>query len=445
MFGVTYIEIIIYACIFIYKNDIWKWLVSHIWVCRVTYMTQTFRPFLLTLPGKRKIFVVKWLVSRLWVSRVRYMNESRHIYEWVVSHVWVSHVICRVEWLVSRVWVSHVTYVSESCHMYEWVMSHMWVSHVTYMSASCNVCAWFHICERVMSHIRVSHVTYVNREWVMSHVWVSHMQSEMVGVAYMSESCHIYEWVMSNIWGSLFTCVSESCHTYESVTSMNESHIERKYWCRIDEWVVSHICVSCHIYGCVVSHIWVNYVTYMGASCHIYGCVVSHIWVSRVTHMSAWYRIKSELRIYEWVMSRIRVSHVKYMSESCHIYSTSRHIHEWVTSHIESVTSHTSVSRVTYKGCAIWRGCHITYTLSELWHIQSESRHIYQWVTWLRCVIRVSATHLTLRACHVTYICELRHIMGASRHIYNEWVTSHIESVTSHTSVSRITHMSCAI
>jgi len=72
---------------------------------------------------------------------------------------------------------------------------------------------------------------------------------------------------------------------------------------------------SCHTYGWVMSHIWMNEsclhirmsrVTHMNESCHTYAWVVSHIWMSHVTHMN------------EWVMSHIWMSHVTHMNESCH-------------------------------------------------------------------------------------------------------------------------------
>jgi len=53
--------------------------------------------------------------------------------------------------------------------------------------------------------------------------------------------------------------------------------------------------VSCHMYECVMSHVYVSrsksrvsmcHVICMNASCHMYKCVMSHVWMAHVTLMN---------------------------------------------------------------------------------------------------------------------------------------------------------------
>ena len=226
------------------------------------------------------------------------MNESCHIYEWVMSH------IC----------MSHATHMDESCHTYEWVMSHVWMRRVTHMNESShtNKCdtvvdASCHIHPWVVSHNLMSHVTRMNEScftfiglirprgkkeghgdeltyspmltsiwwlrdeschtygWVMSHIWMSH-------VTYLNESCHTYGWVMAHIWMSHVTHMDES----SQVTHMCELTclpILTSIW-------RSCACVTWLVYTCspIVTSIWWS----GDESCHIYGWVMSHIWMSHV-------------------------------------------------------------------------------------------------------------------------------------------------------------------
>jgi len=101
-------------------------------------------------------------------ARVSHMNESRQINGWVVSHIWLSRVTHMIETCHTQCtqegfeYGTRVTHMNESCHTYEWVMSHIWMSHVTHMNESCHTSTW------LVSHLRRSHVTHVTescRTW----------------------------------------------------------------------------------------------------------------------------------------------------------------------------------------------------------------------------------------------------------------------------------------
>ena len=157
--------------------------------------------------------------------------------------------------------------------------------------------------------------TAVLPEWVMSHIWRSH-------VTHMNESCHTYEWVKPHIWMS--HVMDESYHTYEWVTShiwmiwMSHVALQWAHWyCHCARWTA----VSPEL---VMSHTWMNNVTYMIDSCHctrltdisLYsvvslmshvtrmdeswrGRVMSHIWMKHVTHMD---EMNMSCHTYEWVI-----------------------------------------------------------------------------------------------------------------------------------------------
>jgi len=134
------------------------------------------------------------------MSHVTRTDDSCRTYKWVMSHIWISRVTR--EWILIflaplfvTVCVSHVQVSHESCPVDEWVMAHTWVrmhaqptrSHVTWHilvhRESCHTCEW------VMSHIPMSHVAYMNESchtygWVISHMEMGHVMR-------MNESCHL--------------------------------------------------------------------------------------------------------------------------------------------------------------------------------------------------------------------------------------------------------------
>ena len=167
------------------------------------------------------------------------MNGSCHTYKWVVSHVWMSRltrmdVSCHTcEWALRNLnWIHMCSYVSihtcfyASCHAYE--MSHTVSGVVSHMRMSAaepelNSCVFIyaisHVFLRVMSHIwyeschtvlgvvsqmrmnaAESELNSCVFEYAISRIWMSH-------VTYMI-------WVMSHIWMSHVTHLDESCHTY---------------------------------------------------------------------------------------------------------------------------------------------------------------------------------------------------------------------------------------
>jgi len=96
---------------------------------------------------------------------------------------------------------------------------------------------------------------------------------------------------------------------------------------------------SCHMYGWVMSHIWMSHVTHMDASCHTYGCVMSHIWMSHGVN------VNKSCHTYECVISHIWIRHVAYMDESITHMSTACRVYEWVNSQIWIQYTHIRLMR----------------------------------------------------------------------------------------------------
>ena len=153
--------------------------------------------------------------------------------------------------------MSHVTYMS--C-LYEWVMSHTWVA---YMNETC------HIYELP---IWMSHVTHMSclYEWVMSHTWVTWL-------AYTNESSHTHDWLISS-------CLYE-CLFYKAL--LQKRHIILRSllivatpyaYMYVYKWVESHTWMTD-----VELPTWVSQVIHMNESCHTYKCVMSHIWMCHAT------------------------------------------------------------------------------------------------------------------------------------------------------------------
>jgi len=119
--------------------------------------------------------------------------------------------------------------------------------------------------------------------------------------------------------------------------------------CHTYGWVMSHIWIN-HTYGWVMSHMWISHVTHMNESCHatwrspdthinqndiwmicvwydwfIYGLPYMNplLWIICDTHMNG-LALSIPIHI-KSVMSHIWMGHVTHVNESCHT-------HEWVMS-----------------------------------------------------------------------------------------------------------------
>jgi len=95
--------------------------------------------------------------------------------------------------------------------------------------------------------------------------------------------------------------------------------------------IVTHMNESCHMYGCVIWHIWMRHDANMNESCHTYKYrfqivialrvlfavhrhfVVCTVNVSHVTETNSSYRT------YARVMSHVCMKHGARMHESCHV------------------------------------------------------------------------------------------------------------------------------
>jgi len=214
------------------------------------------------------------------------VNESCHTSMSHVTYMNVSHYRCT--WMCMRErggrvclsarWMSHVTHINESCHIYEYVILQLYM----------NVYAWEGRGGVGLSARWMSHVTH---QWVMSHTWMCHIIGvpESVCVTGRGRVC------LSARWMSHVTQINESCHTYECVTLMVYMNVYawegRASWfehsmnasCHVDQWVMSHIWM-CHItrvHECVCVILGGDWVwaldewvmSHINESCHIYECV----------------------------------------------------------------------------------------------------------------------------------------------------------------------------
>jgi len=163
---------------------------------------------------------------------------------------------------IRTIHASHRCVINHSHVTYERIMSHM--------NESCHIqmCRGMH--ERVMSHMNhscqtwMSHLTY---EWVMSHmneschIWMSH-------VTYETMTCH--EWTMG--WLRL---VGSS----KLQVSIAEYSLFHRALLQKRPIMLRSLRLVATPYLQVMSHIWINQVTYMNQSCHM--------WMSCVTHVTS--------------------------------------------------------------------------------------------------------------------------------------------------------------
>jgi len=178
------------------------------------------------------------------------------------------------------------------------------------------------------------------------------------------ESCHIYGGVMSHMWMSHVTSSVASHATHE--THMDEPCHTLIESCHSYRWVMSRVMSHVeHIRGSDVSH-WMSHVTRKMSH------VASH--VTRETHR------RESCHTCEWVMSLVSMSHVAShvtletnWGESCLTLNESCHSYQWVMSHIEWVMSLMSMSHVA---------SHVTHETNreESCLTLNESSHSYQWV-----------------------------------------------------------------
>ena len=124
-----------------------------------------------------------------------------------------------------------------------------------------------------MSHILMSHVTYIDES---CHILIQKKGCTAGAADKMSpenKSCHMYGSVVSHIWMSHVTCTDKSCHKCELVVShiwmSHVTHRLKKKWTAGGVDRMSPENKSCHMYAQVVAHIWMSRVTCMKETCCI--------------------------------------------------------------------------------------------------------------------------------------------------------------------------------
>ena len=126
------------------------------------------------------------------------VNESCHIYDWVMSHIWISRVTsmnqsCRTcVWVLSPIRLRHVTQVQVDPEQVELTQTkHSYVQHASFVCATstrpiCMSHRCAHIWMRRVAHMNVSSVSvlcatrlihniHVTYEWGVLHIWFSSM------------------------------------------------------------------------------------------------------------------------------------------------------------------------------------------------------------------------------------------------------------------------------
>jgi len=110
------------------------------------------------------------------------------------------------------VWRCKDDYMGESCPVYEWVMPHArWMSHVLSIFTRVTSYRLRDWVGRLMDESRPVYewvILILVYESAMAHIWMSH-------VPYMNKPWHIYGWVVSCIYIGTVPCINESCHTYD--------------------------------------------------------------------------------------------------------------------------------------------------------------------------------------------------------------------------------------
>jgi len=202
----THREVMPFTChmwhVFIYvkSSHTYKWVLSHIWMSRVSHINESRR------------------IHEPCTIRLTHINGSYQTYEWVVSPISVSHVTytkyvrydshifegnCTI-----HIGIRHVTHINESFHTYKWV-------NVTHINESC------HTYKRITSHARPMYDMTHTHKWVLSHIWMSR-------VSYVIKSRHLHE--PCTIW---LTHICRQLHNSHRNTS-----------CHTYKWVLSHIGMS---------------------------------------------------------------------------------------------------------------------------------------------------------------------------------------------------------
>jgi len=178
-----------------------------------------------------------------------------------------------------------VTWLVRICHM-----PHSCVWHASFMCVT-----WL-----IRPALSLAELQYVWRDSFMSVKWLIHMcdmphsSSSFSGSTAVCDTwlIHTWDWHHSNAWRGRFKWLwhySFSCVRWLiQMCCMTHSHVRHDsficvtwlfYWpIQVNEWVMSHIKESCHI--------WMSRVTNMNESCRTCEWVVAQIWMSHDAHVN---------------------------------------------------------------------------------------------------------------------------------------------------------------
>jgi len=141
------------------------------------------------------------------------------MYTYMYIYIYTAHHCQRHSpWLLRR-WDS----LARVCDAAIWcmgVMSHMWMSHVTHVDTSCRTheCVIWQTWMILVAHMNDSYRTH---EWVMWQTCIDHVAHLLILPCarirrshLMHESCLQCEWPMSHLWLNYITYMNGSCHTH---------------------------------------------------------------------------------------------------------------------------------------------------------------------------------------------------------------------------------------
>jgi len=216
------------------------------------------------------------------------------------------------------------------------------------------------------------------------------------------------------------TC-THSWVTHALIDGMTHSWVTHDWWndsFMSDTCTHSHSCMnpSCHIYGCVMSHVQIRHVTHINASCHMnpschtYECTMWHLWMCHVTCMN--------------------VGHVTHMNESCHSeFGKERMKLVRQMSHVTWVMSHESCYTCEWGMCHVWMSYSTAKFARSRW--SSSDKWVMSRVTWVM-------EHVWMG--HVTRMNESCRSECGKERMELERQMSHVTCHTSHgTCVTRVT------
>ena len=110
----------------------------------------------------------------------------------------------------------------------------------------------------LQERFRAAQTKFMSHKWFLS---VTHIDVPC------QHECHTYGWVMPHVWMHTCECITSNIwmHTCEWATL----HIWKRHGVMSQDWhdsCLTYQCIMSHMYGWVMSHIWMRFVQHMNAT-----------------------------------------------------------------------------------------------------------------------------------------------------------------------------------